>query len=133
MPLLVGPARNSPHHFCCTSDRPFSSYLKQARIHPGPVFPSASDVRFGFRPPDQKRTRTVVFPPEVGLLWCGQVPPRVNGNGRKQYSMFTLDLLESWMRNFSYCSMAKMRFGIGLVSRRTLAYRGRGGKAYMSD
>lgn len=37
--------------------------------------------------------------------------------------MFTLDLLERWMRNFSYCSMAKMRFGIALVSRRTLAYR----------
>lgn len=27
------------------------------------------------------------------------------------------------MRNFSYCSMAKMRFGIGLLSRSTLACR----------
>jgi len=37
--------------------------------------------------------------------------------------MLTFDLLERWMRNFSYCSMAKMRLGIGLVSRRALAYR----------
>lgn len=37
--------------------------------------------------------------------------------------MFTLDFFERWMRNFSYCSMAKMRLGIGLVSRRTRAYR----------
>jgi len=37
-------------------------------------------------------------------------------------NIFTLDFLDSWIRNFSYCSMAKTRLGIGLVSRRTLAY-----------
>lgn len=42
--------------------------------------------------------------------------------------MFTLDFFERWMRNFSYCSMAKMRLGIGLVSRRTLACRAKKGR-----
>jgi len=39
----------------------------------------------------------------------------------KDLRAVTLDFLERRMRNFSYCSMLKMRFGMALVSRRTLA------------
>lgn len=36
----------------------------------------------------------------------------------------TFDFLERRIRNFSYCSMPKMRLGMALVCRRTLAWGG---------
>lgn len=53
--------------------------------------------------------------------------------GKGSGAVFTLDFLDSWIRNFSYCSMAKTRLGIGLVSRRTLAYRQKDVKTSISS
>lgn len=42
----------------------------------------------------------------------------------------TFDFLERRIRNFSYCSMPKMRLGIALVWRRILAWRGMRGHSW---
>lgn len=47
--------------------------------------------------------------------------PLSSGHRRALFYL-TFDFLERWIRNFSYCSIAKIRFGMGLVSRSTLAW-----------
>lgn len=46
----------------------------------------------------------------------------LNSGHRRALLCITFDFLERWIRNFSYCSIAKIRFGMGLVSRSTLAW-----------